>query len=301
MEKNEFYLLCDESGRLGYSDGQENCCGEITVVAGMLINSSAMGFFSEFVESLVHKYIEHDFSSQKFHITDLSEDISGKLREELFSFIALHNIPVAYGGIYYAALSREFNKQKVINEKMVKSAKSNGVGVSGNLSKFKKLSQSESFYYFYAKVVCALIQKTDQPVNINVITDKVDNKTLKSYQMQIDRLHNRCLSKPLIGNRYFYKTKEIEKFSVSVKIESKDPKDLLLKFSTGKITKEKDVVHPIAADIVANSVHYYLKEYVKCSEYGPLNCYKAIKNHPLVKQFICVESMAMDRLYPYVT
>lgn len=295
-----FHLFCDESGRLGCSDREEKYAGEISVLAGVLITSENLNHFSDYVSSVVSKYEKNNLDLDKFHITDLPTILMDKLREDLFGFILEHNIPVAYGAIYYKALAREFSNQKAINKISNDSLKDVGISISKNQSQFKKLSQAECFYYFYTKVICSIIEIFECPVNVSVITDEVDNKTLENYQKQIDRLHFQSDLEPLYGSRFIKKTNKIEKFKVSTSIQlhHKAPRDRWLEQSCGSITKQK-VLHSIAADVIANSVLHYLNKYAQNSGFGPLNCYDAIKDHPLASQFIGVQSTIMDKIYPY--
>jgi hypothetical protein len=297
MPEKQYFFFCDESGRLGYVDKPENHYGEITVVAGIIVDWELKYEIDSFCEQLYLKYGSHENGS-KFHITDLNDSVKIQVREEIFDFISTNNILIVYGATYFQPLYREYENQREINEKSVTGMKARGIGLSKNLSMFKKLSQAEAFYNFYIKAMCCAIEHTMQPISATVITDNVDNITLGQYQKNILRTHTLSSHRTLKGRHYDYETKKVEQFSVSVNVETKDPMHQLLMKSEGNIEPVNDVTS-IVSDVIANSVLYYLNEYRNESNFGALNCYEAIKHHPLLPNIIGLNSKSIDLHYPY--
>ncbi|MGR6831369.1 hypothetical protein [Aliivibrio wodanis] len=294
---NEFYLACDESGRLGYVDKSVYENGEITVVAGVIIDAISMPTFSQSVNLIVETY-QSITKASKFHITDFEPDIAASVRNEIFSLLKEFGYPLLYGAQYFSAFSRIYNDQKSVADNTRIKQKELGCSVTYPMSHIKKLSQAECFYSLYTKSSCFLAEHLDSPFQLNVLSDEIDNKTLNNYEEQIAKLHNPSKRKALNGKRYIQSTNKVERFSVKSSLQVDSPITSILEASSGSISKEC-TIHSIVADVIANSVNYYLEQYAKSSDYHHLNIQDAIADHPLAAQFIGlgVESTFTDKLY----
>ena len=295
----QFYLACDESGRLGYVDKSVHESGEITVVAGLISDIHSFPAFAKKVSEIVSKY-KSKTKVSKFHITDFAPDVAASVRRDIFVLLEEFGYPLVYGAQYYSAFARIYQSQRSLADSVTSKQKELGISVSYPLQHIKKLSQAECFYSLYTKASCFLAGHCNRPFYIDVVSDEMDNKTLESYGKQIIRLHRPEQRKPLYGKRFIQSTKSLEKFSVSsnLDLDLDLPISEILAASTGSISKEQ-VVHSIVADVIANSVHYYLAQYAERTGYHHLNIQAAISEHPLAKQFIGlgVDSTLTDRLY----
>ncbi|MFT7009626.1 MAG: hypothetical protein ACJAXJ_004176 [Colwellia sp.] len=295
----KYYLICDESGRLGYTDKTENQQGEFSVVAGAIIPHELFSIFGDHLCGILKKYTKSMKSIDKFHITDLKTDVEQhRLRQDIYDLLVKFNIPLVYGALYLKPFTSAYETQQQFIEESFKKQNQRGITIDKNMQKFKKLLQAECFSTMYTKSICELIQFHNHPVELSVITDEVDNKTLYLYQDKIDERHLNKENEPLKGKRYHQATKEIERFSFTVNTNDQDPRNELLRLSSGKISKSEGV-SSIVADVIANSVNHYLSIFVSESKFGPLNSMKAIENHPLSKCFIAQSTTAIDKIYAY--
>ncbi|WP_337914358.1 hypothetical protein [Vibrio cholerae] len=294
---NKFYLACDESGRLGYVDKNTNKCGEITVVAGIIMDDASFHNFVNEVDLIVAKY-QSLTKSSKFHITDFEPEVATSVRNAIFNLIKVFNYPLIYGAHYYSAFARIYQEQKEAADKVIQEQKVRGRTVSYPMRHIKKLSQAECFYSFYTKAACFIAELTQEPFSLRVLSDEIDNKTLKKYEEKIARLHTPYVKKPLLGKRFIHSTKNIETFSVSSSLKIDSPISELIENSSGTVSKDL-AIHSIVADVIANSVNYYLEQYAAKSNFHYLNIQEAIAEHPLALQFVGlgIESTFTDKLY----
>ncbi|MCG9963988.1 hypothetical protein [Shewanella cutis] len=292
----EIEFHCDEAGRLGYIDQPENYRGEFTLVAGIIVEKHNKSPISNFCDYLSNRFNQSNTNS-KFHVTDL-ESNRESVRNEVFNLLKSNNIPIVYGANYFQALHLDFAKQKQINLDSVRKMKSQGIGLSKNLSMFKKNAQAEAFYNFYAKAMGISLEIFNQPILGLVKTDKIDSKVHEYYVESVDRFHSLNSRHPLKGRRYDYQTKEVDNFGVSVNLQIDDPKYRILFESRGEVEIIDSSVS-ILSDVVANSLNHHLLSYVKRSNCGALNGYEAIDGYPLADQIIVAGQKSMDLIYPY--
>ncbi|EPF1537138.1 hypothetical protein ABRZ82_21620 [Vibrio vulnificus] len=296
---NKFYLACDESGRLGYVDKNTNKIGEVTVVAGIIMDDASFQTFADEVGLIVTKY-QDSTKSCKFHITDFEPEVATSVRNAIFNLIKEFKYPLVYGAQYYSAFSRKYQAQKETVDTIVQVQKSQGRTVSYPMKHIKKLAQAECFYNLYTKTACFIAEVTQEPFQIKVLSDEIDGKTLKNYEEQVVRLHKPSVRKPLSGKRFVQSNKTVEKFSVSSNLRIDSPITEILENSSGTVSKDQ-IVHSIVADVIANSVNYYLGQYAIKSNFHYLNIRAAIAEHPLASQFVGLglESTVTDKLYSY--
>ncbi|EHV5553174.1 hypothetical protein K0W38_004468, partial [Vibrio vulnificus] len=294
MIEVEFH--CDEAGRLGYVDQPENYRGEFTLVAGIIVEKHNKELLSHFCD-----YISNRFSSgqldSKFHVTDLAGNRE-PLRNEVFNFLKSNDIPIVYGANYFQALHLDYIKQKRITLGAVEDMKSQGIGLSKNLSMFKKNAQAEAFFNFYVKAMGTSLHVFNQPILGLVKTDKIDCKVRDYYVESIARYHSFNSRRPLKGRRYDYQTKEVDSFGVSVNVQIDDPKYRILLESSGEVEVIGSNVS-ILSDVVANSLNHHLLGYVERSKCGGLNGHDAIEGYHLADQVIVAGQKSMDSRYPY--
>lgn len=292
----EIEFHCDEAGRLGYIDQPENYRGEFTLVAGIIVEKHNKASISNFCDYLTNRFKQSNTNS-KFHVTDLESDRES-IRNEVLNFLKYNDIPIVYGANYFQPLHLGFVKQKQINLDAVGKMKSQEIGLSKNLSMFKKNAQVEAFYNFYTKAMGTSLQVFNQPILGLVKTDKIDSKVLSYYVESINKFHSLNSLRPLKGQRYDYKTKEVNKFAVSANLQIEDPKYRILFESRGEV-EVIDSSFSILSDVVANSLNHHLLDYVERSNCGPLNGYEAIDGYHLADQIIVAGQKSMDLIYPY--
>jgi hypothetical protein len=75
-------LACDESGAKGYADREELFPGETGVFAGLMVPSDYVAQVAPSFDAVAAKYATRE---GKLHITDLSPEHQGALRDEMFA------------------------------------------------------------------------------------------------------------------------------------------------------------------------------------------------------------------------
>lgn len=287
---------CDESGKLGYVDKPEIERGEFTLVAGLIIKPINKEKIKKFCSFIFKKYGD-SLMEGKFHITD-SREIRENLRRDVFYFLHHERIPLAYGANYAKALNREFEEQKQKIQQSSSFMKKDGIGLSNNMTPFKKNYQAEAFYVFYNKAMIHTLECFNTPISCLVKTDRIDNLLLEKYQDIINQAHSQKTIKPLVANRKDLATGKIETNKISVEVISESPISNLINDSRGEV-QIIDSKYSILADVLANSLRKHLENYVRTSDCGPLNNIMAIKDFELSKNFIQKNSPSIDAWMPY--
>lgn len=298
MQKTPFYFYCDEAGHLGHAGKASDNEAAISLVAGLIADEIQKEQIEYHCEKIYSKYLPSS-NSKKFHITDLDQLQQQQLREDVFSFIKESNTKIVYSAIYFSALRDEFEKKSYDHEISTQTLKGTGVSLSRLPHAFNKRAHAETFYNYYVSAICFAIQSAKNAVSAVVMTDHIDEKILEELNTQINRTHTLTPQHTLAGSHYSYDEKTAHKFSVSINhMASTDPRIKTLMQSEGKIIRVGEE-YSIVADIIANSIFYYLNKYVVKSGYGKLNCLDAIKEHPLADHIIGLSSTSLDNRYPH--
>ncbi|KAB7663878.1 DUF3800 domain-containing protein [Plesiomonas shigelloides] len=272
-------IYCDESGRLGYINNPENYSGEITLVAGFIIDSNNTSIISDFCNDL-HKEFSPYLKHIKHHITDLPGDIQKKIRHDTLHFIKDNNIIVVYAANYFQSLHIEYLNQKQRIEDISSSLKSDGIGFSKNTSMFNHISQVTTFSDFYIKAMTASLLILKKPVSAIVKTDMISEKYRIQYLDVMNHYHSLFSNGKLEGKHYDLKTGEKNNFGVSVKIQSNAPLHALIRASKGTV-EIVDSHTSIISDVITNSLHHHLITYAKRSNNAPLHSTDAISEYIL--------------------
>lgn len=284
--KPQIYLLVDESGRLGNSNKSTNP-NHITVVAGVIIHNHPPTFiqFSDHINAILKKHINKEQYDKKEHITDLPINIMEKLRSDIFQTIINFNLPLVFTAITPSKLHNKYIEQTNEHDKTYQNLDNLGISISKNTAHFIQSYQVEAFSNVYLKSAIYGLEVFQSPVDIQVRTDNIDSALFKSYKYEIEKRHKIHEDKPLSGTRYIRKTNEVQKFSVSAKSKINHPIDTLIRASSGNLSIDSPI-HSIVADVIANSVHHYLKKYIETQGVENFDESEAIKQHPLYEHFI---------------
>lgn len=296
MIEVEFY--CDEAGRLGYADSPEKYRGEFTLVAGLIVFGGVRNEVVRFCDYLSDRYRFLE-EGGKFHVTDMGEG-QALIREDVLSFIKMHDIPLVYGANYFQPLYLKYLELKESIESAVVNMKKQGVGLSSNLSRFTMNAQVEAFFYFYSKAMGFSLHVLNRPLLGLVKTDRIDGMLFDEYLRSIERCHNINSRGVLKGRHYHFETLEVRNFGVdvNVNIDAGDFRYKLLRDSSGRV-EIVDSGLSILADVVTNSLNHHLKRYVLESDCGPLNGHEAIKGYFLASQVCVAGDKSIDLIYPY--
>jgi hypothetical protein len=252
-------LVLDESGAKGYSKNKEKYKGEVGVMAGYLYTKEETieieQMFSQFTTPI------NNATSSKLHITDINEGDQKKLRDSIFFAIRKTKMQWFYQAVY----SEGFHQSEFMEGR--------GGQEDGN-----KSLHVELFEKMLVMSLCMAHSIDNKNLKLVVMTDNVDEGTLKKFKRTAEFVRNIFLQ----NEREIFRTVKdgdrYRKEKAYISIKSQD----MLKFESISIEIEcNQSPLTIAADILANSVNYYLRQRQENSLGLSLNNKKAIEEHPL--------------------
>lgn len=282
MANKRVMLICDESGAKGYASQKEAYQGEVGVVAGFAVGQGTQ--LGELKKALSQAISGFQVSKQsKFHITDLANNEQSQLRNLVFRVLKIHNVPLCYGASYVDGFNRDYEQCKSRYFEIVKKAKSNNIGLTNNY--IPPLLQGELFFIYLGKTLDFLITHNLLVDSVAVVTDQIDVLIRKEYVKQIERLLNNSSGGTRSLNAFDYDTKVTSRHEIKITIQTDGPVDTHLRSMHSTIEVDDNEL-TLAADVLSNSVKYYLEKYGIESQFHALNTKAAIKKHPLHVQFV---------------
>jgi len=282
MAKIKVMLICDESGAKGYASQTEAYPGEVGVVAGFSVGGGPQ--FDGLKDALRQAISGFPFDKHtKFHITDLADDEQHQLRDSVFYVLKAHDVPLCFGASYVDGFNRAFEHDKYRYFEIVEKARSNNIGLTNNYT--PPLLQGELFYIFFGKSIDFLVTHNILVDSAVVVTDQIDSQIRKEYLKQSERLLNISSGGNRGWNEFDYDTKGISRSEIKITIQTTNPMDVHLRSMTSTIEVDNNEL-TIAADVLSNSVKYYLEQYGRETRFHALNTRAAIQNHPLFVQFV---------------
>lgn len=233
-------LVLDESGAKGYAKTKETYEGEIGLMAGFLYTESEINQIKEMLDNIITPY--YSKINGKFHITDLDKVSQERLRGEIFYAFRVTRLQWFFMGIYAEGFHQsEFD---------------DGRGGSSNP---KELLHSELFknMFIMALIMSSSINKND--LRLIIKTDNVDQGVLNKFKKEGDFICDLLLGREREIFTHI-KDKETEKFKKEI-FFTRTESDSLPKFKNISFDIVCDSSSlTIAADILANSVNYYLRK-----------------------------------------
>lgn len=267
-------FVIDESGAKGYADKRENVVGELGVVAGYFIPNTCLPKAQSDLSDIAKKYRWNN----KCHIADLDPNHQDLLRSDIFAYLLSVQARWTYEAMYVDG----FHSGERLASEIIRAAKerrSSNVRVSRN-KREEALLHVELFKGAFGKAMAFCVDNFGQPVCINVMTDKVGKSTLNKFHKGADRLLS-------IGNPKITKVSGFDPdtgafVKGTITSEITDGAELLGDFSGVQYgIEESPSVLTLAADVLANSVHHYLRLLQKLTPGCPLNTARSISGHPL--------------------
>lgn len=250
-----FYLIIDESGAKGYSKNTEKYLQEFGLMVGFLVpdeylmswRSNSKNFFKI-------------NTNKKTHITSLNNKEQDNLRNILFNIFLQNGINWFYGASYVQGFNKGTNSKELLHAKL--------------------------FSNVFMKALYSLtLLKENGHIKIHVISDTLNDGEIKLFKREVQDLIKIMTNRNIEKNLTTYNktsNKLIQATSVT-KITKKDKDFPEFENIEIEICTEETTL-TLMADILANSVYYYLKEYIKnTNNYPRLNTKQAIQNHPLSK------------------
>lgn len=260
---DKMVLVIDESGAKGYAKTKEQYEGEIGVMAGFLYTEADINQIELMFDSIINRYSSS--VEGKFHITDLDEISQGKLREEVFFAFKRTKLQWFYKGIYAEGFHQsEFDEKR------------------GGFENRKELLHSQLFKAMFIQSLSMAESINKNDLHLIIKTDNIDESILKKFKIEAELVCDMLLEK----EKEIFKNVRDEDTGVVVKNKA------VISTKTSGLPKFKDIKFDIicesssltiVADILANSVNYYLRENQKQEVGVFINNKVAIAGHPLAE------------------
>jgi hypothetical protein len=281
-------LIIDESGAKGYSDKHEMEEGEFGILAGFLVPDEILNKVVDDFNELLSSYSP---VGKKIHITDLESSIQNELRNKIYTYFKTYEVLWIYEAIYVEGYNKYVNSFNRVNKHYPR------IKISKN--KKQKSLHLDLFKGCFSKALDLILRYMDKPVNINVITDRVDEKILKNLKKIASSVLAIGELSTISTTGYDTETENVFKHSVTFK-RSGDranfPDGSDISFSIA--IQESSLT--FVADILVNSVYHHLKNNAVGKN---LNSKEAINDHELsyLARGITVESSGSitDRIFSH--
>lgn len=270
-EKNIIHLIIDESQAKGYSNIQESTLGEIGVMAGYLIPDQHFLNACIEIEAISSKY----FAGGKLHITDLLAEDQEKVRSEIYGYLDKKRSVVLYEAIYVQGFYQRAVDMKKILE-FSKNSQRSKINISNNEK--RELLHAHLFAGIFSKAIAFGLENIGDKFHLNIITDRTDDAVLNKFREKADELLNSDNVYEAIVVGHNPETGEKLKKKIITASNFRDSLDL------SKITYElkwEDTSITFFADVISNSLAYYLNRSVSENLGGKLVELEAINLCPL--------------------
>jgi hypothetical protein len=271
----KLYFICDESGSKGFADNQEKFAGEYGVFAGYFLTDKNYNTLKNKFKTIYEKYVT---AGQKLHITDLTPENQENLRKDVFECLKTENISCVYEAISVKGYHREFENSAKLEKEQNEKIK-NTFSFSKNQEKGRL--HSELFQAVFGKAIAYYNDTIGDDIEIQIITDNIDNKLKKEFEEKAKELIN-PLDKAIEFKAFDKEKKQpVTKTMTFASEQLKNDNISKTKFNIISEVNELTLI----ADILANTVSYYLKKAVEQNPNIILNSKDAIQDHPLLILF----------------
>ncbi|MBC6555306.1 hypothetical protein GW721_04760 [Citrobacter braakii] len=254
-------LVLDESGAKGYADKTEEFEGDLGVMSGILYTRQEM-FEIELMLSQIIKPFKEQVTG-KLHIAELKKEHQNALRDLIFSNFRAIKLQWFYKAIYSQGFHQSEFKEK--------RGGTGNVNASLHVELFRHT-------FLHSLMMAASLNKLN--LNLLVVTDTIDDGILKKFNKEANYLIDVLMGKKRDIFRYIKNEADgkYKKEYASILTSSDSfPKFEKIQFEI----KCKDTPLTLAADVLANSVYYYLRKKTKVNTSAYLNNLNSIADHPL--------------------
>lgn len=271
---DEVVFIVDESGAKGYSDKQEHIPGELGVMAGYLLPANVI---DQAIMELDQIYNHCSGNAKKVHITDFTPEQQLQIREYIFDWFIQWSIPWVYEAIYVQGFHESTQERNKLIEGAYK-ARHSKIKVSHREK--RELLHAELFQEVFAKAVEFGINMVGNEFKLNILTDQVDKAIVSEFTQKGDEYLQIGKEKTYIKTGFDTEANKVVQGSITTKITSGAEQLGDLSGVSYCITCDNSSL-TLAADVLVNSVHYYLSSLQVKDVGAPLNIEEAISKHPL--------------------
>ena len=257
-----YTLVIDESGAKGYASTTEKSVGEIGVMAGFVYSESDIKHIK-----MVFEHYTSGFGSPidgKFHITDFPIEKQSEFRNLVFSVAKKLKIQWFFSAIY----AQGFHESEFTDGRGYKNK--------------NNLLHTTLFRNMLIKSLSMTYSIGIKDINLNVVTDTIDRGVMKKFEITANEIKRLFLGeeKSIFVKQWNPDSKKVKKTIIHSSISSENmPKYNKLNV---EISCEESIL-TIIADVLVNSVRYYLSQNRSKNLENDLNSELAIQGHPLLE------------------
>jgi len=277
----KFILACDESGAKGYADRDEQFPGQIGVFAGLLVPDEIL---AQVEAALAAAIAPHRGSDGKLHITDMEATAQADLRQRLFEAIRELQLPCFWYAIHVAG----FHAHHTMFARVIADAGKDAAPLDGTMKRpAPRVAPGslhvELFRGLYGHIVAFIEERAPGDVTIEIRTDRVDTPIAKSFRQEAERLLDKMPRTSTMSNYDRLENKFVKR---QVTFETHWPESL--RITTNVVALDLRTVSDadpivVAADVLANSLHYHFRKRGAHEMYEDLNRPNAVHGHPLAQ------------------
>jgi hypothetical protein len=274
-------IICDESGAKGSATNSESFPGETGVFTGILVQDSARSAFESDLRAMYLRYFAlaalGQTASGKLHVTDLLPPDQDRLRSDVWSLMRQHQTRWIYEAIYVEGF-HAWHMQLVQGLEELRKSLTSPIRTSANPPLAPSM-HSELFTGLCATAFGVLLDEIGAgPVELDIVLDHVDASVEMEFRAAVQEF-----IAPLGGTTevrgWDLATKSRVSGTITVTASITDPD---LQASSYRLAVlAAGAPEALAADVLANSLDYHLRQLQKVEVGRPLQSRDALKGFPV--------------------
>ena len=213
----------------------------------------------------------------KLHITDLDGAQQAALRQDIFAYLSRRCVAWTYNAAYVEGLKRSVDEFNDVLKDIERQRTSN--------LKYSNRPAKESLH---AKLFTGAVQKAitfgldhgHTQFQLQIITDPIDTPVITMFKEELDDFLSLSEERELEAKAFDPATREVKRQAFTLPIEACGEWVLDLSGISYDIAIETSSL-TVAADVLSNSVRYYLKQLQADHPSADLNGVDAMTAHPL--------------------
>jgi hypothetical protein len=268
----DIVIFCDESGAKGYADKSEKEPGEIGVFAGFPIQRADVERLADDFRNELEEFREG--SSGKIHIADLAPENQEKLRRKVYAILLGREVPCFYEAVHVQGFHAAYKQACELGEMLAANL--------GKRPKRRLPPQSlhvHLFLGFYGKILSFCWRLGITRMTVEVRIDRVDRPILQEFRSAARDLLTGTKQYPVTHRDPI--TKKVTKGTATWKLEGSPAPIDVHALIVRSDAKYPDLI--LAADVLANSLSYHLRNRAPEQNLGPLNTKESVSTHPLAR------------------
>lgn len=268
-------------------------------MAGYFIPSEYIDDFRQDLKKVQQKYT----SKGKFHITELiTNEQKESFRADVFNIIEKWEIACVYEACYVKGFFQHYSHINIMTKFAYDRRRNTKVKLS--YREYHESLHDLLFTGVFEKALAFVVDYDMRPVHIKIVSDQLDSSIIKRFNKAADHLLNFELEYDKNYTGFDSEKNEVVRgrIKTSISTENVPIENILGDFSEINYSIEIENSELTSlADVLANSIHYHLKEKQKLSPCIPLNNDVAISGHSIRQRILysdCDLSSITDKIFP---